>query len=982
MILPKVLPNISVLVPVFNGEKYLAECLDSVLAQDFSDYELLISEDCSTDGTVAVIERYAARDPRIRWWRNPVNLGPVANLNFCLRQARGEFIKFVFADDKLLAPSALRQMVQVLAADPTIALVGSASHVIAADGRVIQVRDFFRDAPREPGMKLLAQCLEQSVNLICEPTTVMFRREQAARGFDEGFRRLPDLEFWFHLLEQGDFAYIAEPLSAFRRHAAQETEVIRRSGGYMHENILLKKIYYPRAWARRAVTGRSLFNLVRHLQKCDDKPAADLAATIMRTLGRSRCIGYLLRYRVWRLFRDLIFWRGRQPATSKPLLESMPTIPIVVGRSDHPLVSVLIPVYNGEKYIAECLDSVLAQDFVDLEILIADDGSTDGSRELIQRYAEKDRRIRWWRNPANLGLAGNFNCCLRAARGKYIKFLLQDDKLLTPIALWKMVSILDNHPTIVLVGSVSHVITASSRLIQVRDYFRQTCLWPGAELLVRCLEEPVNLLGEPSVMMFRREPAARGFDERFQQLVDLEFWFHLLEQGDFAHLAEPLSAFRRHAAQATEANRSSGASTSDEILLKKIYYPRAWARRAVSRLMLFNQIRRLRKSHDEPSVGLKAKLMQTLGKGWFIFFAIRYRGWRLFQDLKFWKNWWQLAAGEPLPEQWLPAPTVSGRSDHPRVSVLVPVYNGEKYLAACLDSILAQDFTEMEILIADDGSTDGSRELIQHYAEKDRRIRWWRNPTNLGLAGNFNCCLRAARNDYIKYVLQDDLLLDPSAIRQMVQALDADPAVSLVGSASHVIDDQSDRLEVRNNFRRAGIMDGKAAILHCLSRNGNLIGEPSVVMFRREQAARGFDERYRQLIDLDFWFHLLEQGRFAYLAGPLCAFRQHHEQQTAVNRRAGAHVQDELMLAQHWLSQPWLRATAGRRVIFKQIYNLRKHHGKRARPFIRDIMASLTVKWYALYWLEHKITSPFSNLRHSLRKRFTARPRLPTPAKV
>jgi glycosyltransferase involved in cell wall biosynthesis len=305
----------------------------------------------------------------------------------------------------------------------------------------------------------------------------------------------------------------------------------------------------------------------------------------------------------------------------------------------------------------------------------------------------------------------------------------------------------------------------------------------------------------------------------------------------------------------------------------------------------------------------------------------------------------------------------------PQVSVLVPVYNGGRFLAECLDSILAQDFADMEILIADDGSTDGSQELIQSYAEKDRRIRRWCNPVNLGLAGNFNACLRAAQGDYVKYVLQDDLLLAPSAIRQMAQALEADPAVTLAGSASDVIDDQGNRLEIRNSFRRSGVMDGKAAIMHCLLRNGNRIGEPSVVMFRRTAAARGFDENYRQLIDLDFWFHLLEQGGFAYLAEPLCAFRRHAAQQTAVNRQSGAHVQDELMLAWHWLFRPWLGTMAGRRrVWFNQIYNLRKHHAAQAGHLTGDIMARLTVKWYAAYWIEHKISSPFKNLCRWLRK--------------
>jgi len=375
-------------------------------------------------------------------------------------------------------------------------------------------------------------------------------------------------------------------------------------------------------------------------------------------------------------------------------------------------------------------------------------------------------------------------------------------------------------------------------------------------------------------------------------------------------------------------------------------------------------------------------LLHTLGKGWYAAYSVQYRMDRLWRDIKFWRQ--RRMVDDALPEDLLPAQPVAGRSDHPLVSVLIPVYNGEKYLAECLDSILMQDFVDLEILIADDGSNDASRELIQSYADKDTRIRWWRNPKNLGLAGNFNACLRAARHDYIKYVLQDDVLVSPSAIRQMVQALDADPMVSLVGSASYLIDGGSHRRELRNAFRRSGVMDGRAAIMHCLARNGNLIGEPSVVMFRREQAGRGFDERYKQLIDLDFWFHLLEQGRFAYLAEPLCAFRQHAAQQTAVNRQSGAHIQDELMLAQHWLSRPWLRKTAGRRVLFKQIYNLRKHHGARARPFTTDILNSLTVKWYVFYWLEHKISSPFRNLNRSLGKRFGARQKLlvealPTP---
>jgi len=120
------------------------------------------------------------------------------------------------------------------------------------------------------------------------------------------------------------------------------------------------------------------------------------------------------------------------------------------------------------------------------------------------------------------------------------------------------------------------------------------------------------------------------------------------------------------------------------------------------------------------------------------------------------------------------------------VSVLVPVFNGERHLAECLESVLAQDFPDLEILVADDGSSDGSLEIIRQFAARDPRIRWWKNPRNFGLTANANVCLKAARGEYVKFVHQDDKLLSPSAIRKMAAALDENPRASLVGSRQHL----------------------------------------------------------------------------------------------------------------------------------------------------------------------------------------------------
>lgn len=305
----------------------------------------------------------------------------------------------------------------------------------------------------------------------------------------------------------------------------------------------------------------------------------------------------------------------------------------------------------------------------------------------------------------------------------------------------------------------------------------------------------------------------------------------------------------------------------------------------------------------------------------------------------------------------------------PKVSVLIPVFNGEPFLVECLESILAQDFTDFEILLADDHSKDGSLELLKRYADKDPRLRFWKNPKNLGLTGNFNRCLSEARGEYIKYVLQDDKLLSPSALRQMVEALDKHPGVSLIASASYLIDRQSRKIERRDYFQPPGIWDGKRVVVYCLEKDANIIGEPSLVMFRKRQAARGYDQRYAQTVDLEMWFHLLEQGDLFYIAEPLCAFRQHPAQQTTVNRRDGVGDREHLTLLETYYPKRWLQNAITRQGLFSQVRFLRKRFGGRGGPLAEKMMTQLGRGWYPVYWTRRKIVNPLKKMKRQLRKK-------------
>jgi glycosyltransferase involved in cell wall biosynthesis len=315
-----------------------------------------------------------------------------------------------------------------------------------------------------------------------------------------------------------------------------------------------------------------------------------------------------------------------------------------------------------------------------------------------------------------------------------------------------------------------------------------------------------------------------------------------------------------------------------------------------------------------------------------------------------------------------PAPAPARRPDRKpaKISVLVPVYNGARFLPECLESVLAQDYAPMEILLADDGSTDGSLAVMETYAAKDPRIRCWQNRQNLGMAGNWNQLLREAGGDYIKFLFQDDKLLSPAALDRMARALDDHPEAALLASASYIIDETSRLVELRDYFP-AGISDGRRTIVRCLERPANLIGEPSVVMFRRTLARQGFDGQLRQLLDVDMWFQLLEQGAFAYVAEPLCAFRRHTAQQTHVNSVNGAAANDDVILFSRWLARPWLEQKMTRRMNFALAFTLRRQASDSARALGDRLQSRMGLGWYGLYWLARKITRPVEKLERKLR---------------
>lgn len=218
----------------------------------------------------------------------------------------------------------------------------------------------------------------------------------------------------------------------------------------------------------------------------------------------------------------------------------------------------------------------------------------------------------------------------------------------------------------------------------------------------------------------------------------------------------------------------------------------------------------------------------------------------------------------------------------PKVSICLPVFNGAAYLGEAIESALKQTFTNFELLIIDDGSTDSSVEIARHYAARDPRIIVSTNSKRLGLFANYNACLVKARGVYIKPFAQDDLI-EPNSIARMVEVLDKYPEVTLVSGGKSLIDQSGKETKRIIQLAQDTTIPGKEVIIAHLILLGNWVGEPSVVMFRARDIGLGFDHSYYHYGDIEYWFRILEKGQLFYISDVLCQFRSHSASTTTKN---------------------------------------------------------------------------------------------------
>ena len=282
-------------MPVYNGERYLADALDSILAQTYADFELVISDNGSTDATQSICERYAARDPRIRYVRHDTNRGAGWNYEHVRSLARGtDFYKWAAHDD-VLAPTFVERCIAALDADPDASLATTGVAAIDETGTVTRLKHRQVHAGAATADARFRQVLMSDAN--CEAVFGVIRTSALATTRGQGDYIASDRVLLAELALAGRFIEVPEVLFFNRDHATRSVQVtggdFRRLSSWFAPQKAEQRLPYWRIWkeygvaARRAAAGgrdrlRLYAQLPWFLPRHAKRLAGDLAFALRR----------------------------------------------------------------------------------------------------------------------------------------------------------------------------------------------------------------------------------------------------------------------------------------------------------------------------------------------------------------------------------------------------------------------------------------------------------------------------------------------------------------------------------------------------------------------------------------------------------------------------------------------------------------------------------------------------------------------------
>ena len=445
--------EISVVIPVYNVEDYLRECLDSIVNQTFKDMEIICINDGSTDKSLDILNEYAAKDNRFIVLSQE-NGGHAVATNRGMELAKGKYLYLMDSDDILKVETALEDTYKICEEKNLDFVIFQAINYYMDKNQYIKKENY--------SMNKLADFVGDRVfdwtdikdymfTISVTPWTKLYNREfivNCGAKFPEGLVFEDNVFFWEVLFNAKRIYFYREHLFVRRWHSSSFTV----SGGPQFKDSIqvlrliwevFKKYnifhdFEKMLYHRRIDLGYMRFRLIRDEFK--EQYLAEFKDSLneMKQEENFENVFNNLSKRDKAIFRSVL--ESNSPKQLICAMNAFDSGKILKRPKDPIKVSIMMPVYNLENYIEKAVDSILEQFLENVELICVNDGSTDDSYEVLKSFAKKYNFIRLF-TQENKGAGPALNRCIDEARGEYIAFLDADDMYIDKKALEKMYEI-------------------------------------------------------------------------------------------------------------------------------------------------------------------------------------------------------------------------------------------------------------------------------------------------------------------------------------------------------------------------------------------------------------------------------------------------------------------------------------------------------------------------------------------------------------